>query len=339
LAPQLVGFSEKEVGTVKFKTSIVCAVLLAAMFAILSPLTACGGKAATPETLPTSTVAFSVAFAKVVGRGEADIYVVNADGTGLQPLTETLGWEEDPSWSPDGTRVAYTAYSPGNLYVGGASVWVMNADGSGKKQLSDGYGFSPSWSPDGKQLVYVAAVNTTPLNTPVVLSGTHLVVDLIVLDADGGNARTIAGINYLPVAPSWTPDGDVLFLRDGDLYSIKADGTGEVRITTDWAIGEYALSPDGKTLAYCDLARDAIVTRPLWGDGEPVTLLEPATRFLRYQPFAALAWTPDGEAVAASGSSMDGRGGSPLYIIYSDGSGVFQIPGLDGVYDPSWRPK
>ncbi len=61
--------------------------------------------------LPTPTVAGTVAFSNVVAAGaNADIYVVNTDGTGLRPLAETLGWEEDPSWSPDGSRIVYAAY-------------------------------------------------------------------------------------------------------------------------------------------------------------------------------------------------------------------------------------
>jgi hypothetical protein len=145
----------------KAKTSI-----LLAFFALTLVTAACGSAA---TTLPAPKTAGTVAFAKVVGKANADIYVVNTDGTRLGPLTQTPDREEDPSWSPEGSRILYAAYPPGNLYVGTASVWVMNADGSEKAQLSKGYGFGPAWSPDGKQIVYVAPVGgSASSNTPVV---------------------------------------------------------------------------------------------------------------------------------------------------------------------------
>jgi Tol biopolymer transport system component len=311
----------------KAKTSVVLALLALALV-----VAACGSAA---TTLPAPKTVGTIAFAKVVGKANADIYLVNADGTGLWPLTQTPDWEEDPSWSPDGSRILYAAYPPGNLYVGTASVWVMNADGSEKAQLSKGYGFGPAWSPDGKQIVYVAAVGgTASSNTPVV-TAVQFHADVMVMYADGSGARNLTRTDALP---SWTPDGDILFLSAGDLYSMRPDGTGPVRLTTEWNIGEYALSPDGKTLAYRSLVENAIVVRPLEGGGAAVTLLRSA-QFITNDPFASFAWTQDGKTVAAAGSSWDGRGGSPLYVVNSDGSRLSQVPNVQGAYDPAWKPE
>jgi Tol biopolymer transport system component len=321
---------------VKPRTSVVLAAVVAALIALPLLVAACGNES---TDLATPKVAGTIAFAKAVGKANADIYVVNTDGTGLVPLTDALGWEEDPSWSPDGSKIVYAAYPPGNLYVDTASVWVMSADGSQQIQLSEGYGFSPAWSPDGKQIVYVSVNFTAPLHTPVVVSGTPLRAEVVVMNADGSGGRRLTDTKGFPVAPSWTPTGDVLFLRDGDLYSIKPDGTGEVRLTTDWTIGEYALSPDGRTLAYRDLARNAVVVRSLEGGGAAVTLVEPATRLVGSNPLAALAWTPDGQAVVLAASSQDGHGGSGVFLVNSDGTGLSQVPGVDASYDPTWRPE
>jgi len=159
------------------------------------------------------------------------------------------------------------------------------------------------------------------------------------VNADGSGMRNLTRTDGLPVAPSWAPNGEILFLRDGDLYSTKLDGGGEVRLTTDWTIGEYALSPDGKTLAYRDLVKNAIVARSLDGGAAPVTLLKPATQFIKSDPLAAFAWTPDGKAVAVASGSLDGLHGSPLYIVNADGSRLSQVPGIELAWDPAWRPE
>jgi TolB protein len=304
---------------VKPKTTVALAVLIPALLALVLPVAACGGGA----TLPTPTVIGTIAFTK-----DGEIHIVNTDGSGHPPPVATPGWEEDPSWCPDACRIVYAYYSPGELSVADASVWVMNADGSEPAQLSEGNGFSPAWSPDGKQIVYAVATSAEPYH-----------VDILIMNADGSGTRKLTDVEGFPVAPSWTPSGEVLFLRDGDLYSIDPDGSGLVRLTTGKSIGAYALSPDGKTLAYHDLTEDAIVAVSLDGSGAPVTLLEPATQFITDDPLAALAWTPDGKALAVASGSLDGFHGSPLYIVNSDGSGLSQVPGIGPAWDPAWRPE
>ena len=82
---------------------------------------------------------------------EMDIFVSRSDGTGLRQLTKDPAMDRMPTWSPDGTRVAF--YSNRG---GGYNVWVVNADGSSLKQLtaSPTHGIEfPVWSPDGARMV------------------------------------------------------------------------------------------------------------------------------------------------------------------------------------------
>ena len=95
--------------------------------------------------------------------GDNDIWVMNADGTGHRNLTTgslTVGGrilgdgkEEQPAWSPDGTRIVYVSDRNG----GDDDIWVMNADGTGHRNLHDNNDpeSKPAWSPDGSRIVFV----------------------------------------------------------------------------------------------------------------------------------------------------------------------------------------
>jgi len=89
-------------------------------------------------------------------KANSDIYVMNADGSGIRRLTHKRTYDGEPAWSPDGRKIAFQS----KRRVGGSSgeIYVMNADGSGKRNLTrnpaqDG---SPSWSPDGRRIAFVS---------------------------------------------------------------------------------------------------------------------------------------------------------------------------------------
>ena len=69
---------------------------------------------------------------------------MNADGSGLQNLTNNPGEDRGPVWSPDGTKIALVSARDGN-----SEIYVMNADGSGLQNLTNnpGYDDGPAWRP------------------------------------------------------------------------------------------------------------------------------------------------------------------------------------------------
>lgn len=90
--------------------------------------------------------------------GNYDLFVINTDGTGETRLTSTsdvIEWI--PTWSPDGTKLAFTVLREGGFYLR-----VINADGTGEREVAIALGAPagatmPDWFPDGQKLIFSAA--------------------------------------------------------------------------------------------------------------------------------------------------------------------------------------
>ena len=76
---------------------------------------------------------------------------MDIDGSNVVNLTPGAGDESGPTWSPDGTKIAYRSYVGGNY-----DIYVMDADGGNKIRLTTHAGVdnTPHWSPDGTKIVF-----------------------------------------------------------------------------------------------------------------------------------------------------------------------------------------
>jgi Tol biopolymer transport system component len=93
--------------------------------------------------------------------GNDEIYVMNADGTGLTRLTNNAAIDVDPAWSPDGAKIAFASTRAGHL-----EIYAMNANGTGAKRLTTNLPFQgcggtsagqeilPTWSPGGGKIAF-----------------------------------------------------------------------------------------------------------------------------------------------------------------------------------------
>jgi Tol biopolymer transport system component len=190
--------------------------------------------------------------------GTDDIFVVNADGSGLRNLTRSQGhdrtriwkgrehkrifWSSpEQVWSPDGRKIAFRSERdrPSELERAACrprcqrdEIYVIDTDGSGLRRLtrnwkSDG---APAWSPDGRKILFVRSG----------WSNATIQGDLYVMNSDGSRQRNLTRSVTRPfatdTAPAWSPDGrKILFVsnrdRNGEVYVMNADGTGKRKLT------------------------------------------------------------------------------------------------------------
>ena len=163
----------------------------------------------------------------------------------------------EPTWSPDGTEIAFTGYRPA---PSSAEIYIVPAEATeetySERMLTDGEEFlsaaEPDWSPDGQTIVYVEYYDMYS-------------TDIATINIDGTGVVDLtgeAGDYVTDWDPGWSPDGtritwvsnrnatDPLGVET-DVYVMQTDGTGVVAATTDPTV-EYdpTFSPDGLQILY-----------------------------------------------------------------------------------------
>ena len=241
-----------------------------------------------------------------------EIYVVNVDGTGEVRLTDAIGSDTNPSWSNDGSTIAFQTERNGS-----EEIYLVGDDGSNLRKVADGA--YPSFSPDGSQIVY------------------EYNEDIWVINVDGTNPVQLTTNGGFDGEPSFSPDGtQILYVSDRDdgdweIYVMDIDGTNQQRLTFHEGYDqEPEFSPDGYEITFSRVVDgidvDVYVMEP---DGSNIRqLTEDADSY-------SSSWSPNGAGVVYTSST---NGKDEIFIMDSYGGNVIQV--TNGGYNsrPEWSP-
>jgi Tol biopolymer transport system component len=241
-----------------------------------------------------------------------DVLLARADGSRGRHLTSAPGPQFDPSFSPDGSLIAYRDSRHG--INRDDEVWVIDRDGRHAHNLTRDHGndWSPAGSPDGSTIAFAST-----------RSGS---LELWTMASDGSNPKRLSSspAEY----PSWSPDGSRI------VFSLVTAGAVQIAIVRRSGQGERALtpltenselpawSPDGSLIAFSrgfEGRRTIWTMKPNGSDAHRIT--EPGSDDV------APAWSPDGRYIVFARRQR-------LMIMRADGSGVRSL-GLNGSL-PAW---
>jgi len=186
------------------------------------------------------------------------LFVVSVDGGEPRQVTEGDFANADPTWSPDGTHLAFvSARHEDRDYDNASDIWIIPAHGGAPRRLTDTAGpvSSPAFSPDGRTIAYLghryrheSGRNMRVFTMPV--AGGMPTCLTLALD------RTCVPF-FSNVAPRWSADGQWITFAvedQGDIpiYRVRADGTAapERIITGERQVTGLSASRDGVLLAF-----------------------------------------------------------------------------------------
>lgn len=225
-----------------------------------------------PDWAPSGEeIVFSDHVSTPPGHNE-NLYVIDAGGAGRRLLVDTQQLDASPSWSPDGSQVAFVS-GPGHGMAG--QVFVVARDGTRLRQISTGGALyvAPVWSPDGNRIAFEAFDHR-----------------LHVIHLDGGAEAEVVDFNYSGQA-TWCSDGTLYFVGhpgpDGPHGIYRMDRSGNVGFLTNGVAPDCA--PSGR-LAF-SREGDIHITDPGKAGTPNLTASADSSEM-------SAGWSPDGSRLA-----------------------------------------
>jgi len=280
------------------------------------------------------------------------IWIMDGDGENRRQIVTDVEFQtldaspflSSPTWSPDGTRVAFVVNyqeEPWDGVSDKSEIWVVNEDGTDLQILTGGETpafqniFELSWSPDGTKLAFRSYCCNR--------QGRDIYSELRVMDADGTNGVQLARVSgQRPY--SWSPDGSRIVFSNGptkDIRIVNTDGTNQRRLADIDAEYGPIWSPDGKQIAV-GVTSSSENRKEIWvfgADGKNKRRVASSDYEFgtpRQRGEVGFSWSQDGSQIAY----FDVQGTDVvLTVMDADGSNQRQITTLEGTHSPPvWSP-
>ena len=235
--------------------------------------------------------------------GQADVYRIHPDGTGLEQLTDHPAFDDQGVLSPDGGTLAFVS----TRERGTADIWLLDLASKTPTNLTDhaSGNFRPRWSPDGAWIAFTSDRDAEPGDQPgqwehLQSTGVYLV------RPDGSGLRRLTAPGGVAGSPSWSADGRRLLFYETDpvgAYLAKSGRSRTELASVDVATGErvqHTASQETKlSPAWLSGGRIGYVSRA-GGDEGGLRIRHPDRRVETVIAGAVRSpsWSPDGRQVA-----------------------------------------
>lgn len=263
--------------------------------------------------------------------GNEEIYVANADGSGIFRLTNNKEDDDSPSWSPDGSKILFR--SKGLLYL-------MDPDGGNIEQLVHEGSFEhPKWSPDGKYIAFLMTGGSCH-NALCIMDYEIKRIELL-----GDCGPNMALINH---EISWSPDGSKIAVswqnktdadaKDYDFSVAAFDVENRERIFAKPFVAEDSYhylewSSDNRSLLFRTQLYIAIINTRSNSSSKCDYLRPPGI----FRDYSDPHWSPDGtEIIYVGNNSQFTFNWSDLQIISPDGKVLRTLTDTGKDYEPDW---
>ena len=274
---------------------------------------------------------------------EYEIATANLDGTDPKRLTKDRHWDDNPAWSPDGTRIAFVSVR-GEDDAPYRQIFTMAPDGSDVRSITrplsgrrvDWLVSRLAWSPDSRYIAYAAARAGGD-------DEYHVDHFIAVVSSDGSDYRRIVeyesseGSSFSVVQggrrPVWSPDGTRLAFTKYEsgvrtLHTVIRDGSNARRVSDNQVnVDSVAWSPDGSELRFVSFSPVPSASSPdgvRWVGGVLSVKADGSDLRLVTEIEGGVgdfhAWSPDGSRIAVYRPFSRNRGPIVLYTIALDGS-------------------
>jgi Tol biopolymer transport system component len=257
--------------------------------------------------------------------GNDDIFLLSADASSDEDLTLFTAYDSWPSWSPNGTRIAFESNRDDPQHT---EIYALTLAGRIVSRLTNDSGFAdaqPAWSPLGNRIAFVS-------------DSANAKYDIYLMSTDGSDVVRLTTDAMNETQPAWSPDGTkIAFATDrdspnGEIYVMDTTGANVVNLTNNPASDlTPAWSPDGSKIAF--MSNRDTVGFAIWvmnADGSSPVRVSPTE-----PPCELPSWTPDGLRLAFDCDA-------DIWVANADGSSLRQITRTGnqnrGEAMPRWKP-